>query len=356
MRRISVANAKVGMVLRRPVFDIRGYPVFEENERITPEKLPLLARTGASEIVIDDPRVEDVLVGTMFPAHLEAKAVQALHILIAGAGYGGSYRPDHLVGVRAAVNALVRCVFPEPVGDPDISGSAALEGYDYVHPVKVATLSIFVGRLLGLPELDLVRLGLVAILQNVGYLNLPPGLLEVPGPLNEEQRAYLAGHPTASVDVLKSAGLDEETLNGIAHHHERWNGSGYPDGLKGDAIPLFSRITAIADAFHSLVSKRPYRPAMKRHEAIEFISAFSGELFDPDLASLFTRRIPVYPAGIGVKLNTGEVGIVSNPNVGHIARPVVRVCVVNGRPVPEPYDLDLSRVENMNKLIAEVIV
>lgn len=356
MRRISVANAKVGMVLRRPVFDIRGYPVFEENERITPDKLPLLARTGASEIVIDDPRVEDVLVGTMFPAHLEAKAVQALHVLIAASGYGARYHADHLVGVRAAVNALVRCVFPEPVGDPDISGSIVLEGYDYVHPVKVATLSILVGRLLGLPEPDLVRLGLVAMLQNVGYVNLPPGLLEKPGPFDEEEREYLAGHPRASVDLLEDAGLDDQTLEGIAHHHERWNGSGYPARLKGNAISLFARITAIADAFHSLVSKRPYRPPMKRHEAIEFISAFSGELFDPELAELFTRRIPVYPAGIGVRLNTGEVGIVSNPNIGHIARPVVRVCVLNGRPLQEPYDLDLSAVENMNKLIAEVIL
>jgi HD-GYP domain-containing protein (c-di-GMP phosphodiesterase class II) len=356
MRRVSVTNARVGMVLRRPVFDIRGYPVFEENERITAEKLPLLARTGASEIVIDDPRVEDVLVGTMFPAHLEAKAVQALHVLIAGAGYGSGYRPDHLVGVRAAVNALVRCMFPEPVGDPDISGSMALEGYDYVHPVKVATLSIFVGRLAGLPESDLVRLGLVAMLQNIGYLHLPAGLLEKPGPLDEEEREYLAGHPLASAELLADAGLDDAILRGIAHHHERWNGSGYPGRLKGDAISPYARITAIADAFHSLVSKRPHRPPMKRHEAIEFISAFSGELFDPELASLFTRRIPVYPAGIGVKLDTGEVGIVSDPNIGHIARPVVRVCVVNGRPLQEPYDLDLSAVENMNKLIAEVIL
>ncbi|HXF51197.1 MAG TPA: HD domain-containing phosphohydrolase, partial [Dehalococcoidia bacterium] len=313
-------------------------------------------RTGASEIVIDDPRVEDVLVGTMFPAHLEAKAVQALHVLAAGAGYGAGYRPDHLVGVRAAVNALVRCLFPEPVGDPDLSGSVALEGYDYVHPVKVTTLSLLVGRLLGLSEADLVRLGLVAMLQNVGYLQLPPGLLETPGPLNEEQRVYLEGHPMASVDLLKDAGLDDAVLAGIAQHHERWNGSGYPTRLKGNAISIFARITAIADAFHALVSKRPHRPPMKRHEAIEFISAFSGELFDPELASLFTRRIPVYPAGIGVKLNTGEVGIVSNPNIGHIARPVVRVCVANGRPVQEPYDLDLSQVENMNKLIAEVIL
>lgn len=356
MRRVSVVNAKVGMVLRRPVFDVRGYPVFEENERITPEKLPLLSRTGASEIVIDDPRVEDVLVGTMFPGYLEAKAVQALHVLIASAGYGGGFRADHLIGVRAAVNALVRCLFPEAVGDPDISGSIALEGYDYVHPVKVTTLSLLVGRLIGLSEADLSRLGLVAMLQNVGYLSLPPGLLEKPAPLDEEEREYLAGHPSASVELLKEAGLEGAVLEGIAHHHERWRGGGYPRGLKGGEISLFARITALADGFHALVSKRPYRPPMKRHEAIEFISAFSGDLFDPELAEVFTRKVPVYPAGIGVKLNTGEVGIVSNPNVGHIARPVVRVCAAGGRSLQEPYDLDLSEVHNMNKLIAEVIL
>lgn len=356
MRWVSVANAKVGMVLRRPVFDVRGYPVFEENERITPEKLPLLARTGVSQIVIDDPRVEDVLVSTMFSPYLEAKAVQALHVLIASAGYGSGFRADHLVGVKAAVNALVRCLFTEPVGDPDISGSIALEGYDYIHPVKVATLSLLVGRLIGLSEADLCRLGLVAMLQNVGYLSLPPGLLEKPAPLDEEEREYLAGHPAASVQLLKDAGLDERVLEGIAHHHERWRGGGYPQGLKGNEISLFARIIALADAFHALVSKRPHRPPLKRHEAIEFINAFSGDLFDPELAEVFTRKIPVYPAGIGVRLNTGEVGIVSNPNVGHIARPVVRVCVAGGRALQQPYDLDLSEVHNMSKIITEVIL
>ncbi len=344
------------MVLRRPVFDIRGYPVFEDGEKITADKLPLLARTGASEIVIDDPRVDDVPVGTLFPAYLEAKAVQALHVLNAGAGMGDGFSPAHLVGVRAAVNAMVQCLFPEAIGEPDLSGATVLEGYDYIHPVKVTAASLMIGRMVGMEEHDLVKLGLASMLENVGYHQLPPGILEKPGPLTEEERAYLEQHPVYSVEMLKNSSLDPEVLEAILHHHEQWSGRGYPGKLKGEQINRFARVIALGDAFHALVSKRPHRGPMKRHEALEFASAFSGDLFDPEFSALFARRLPIYPAGIGVRLSGGEIGIVSNPNLGHIARPVVRVCVENGRPVKEPYDLDLSEVQHMTKLIVEVVL
>ena len=92
------------------------------------------------------------------------------------------------------------------------------------------------------------------------------------------------------------------------------------------------------------------------HQAVEFIMAYAAELFDPDLVQLFARQIPIYPTGVTVKLNTGEVGIVSDANLGHIGRPVVRVCFDDEqREVAEPYDLDLSDPDHQDRLVSQVM-
>jgi len=145
-------------------------------------------------------------------------------------------------------------------------------------------------------------------------------------------------------------------IRAIREHHERWDGSGYPAGLRGQEISVLARIIAIGDVYDSLLSKRPYREELRPHEAVQFIADQSGLMFDPDLAAAFSRRIPQYPAGLGVRLTSGHIGIVSRPNAGRLGRPVVRVCVEKGAPVPKPYDIDLSSPEHEDKAIAQVLL
>ena len=194
------------------------------------------------------------------------------------------------------------------------------------------------------------------MLENIGYLSLPPEVMEKDGSLTEEEWQHIRRHPQESATMLAESGLEAEVITAVTQHHERWDGSGYPEGRKGEEISLFARIIALADTFHALLSKRPHRPAFKPHEAVEFIVAYSGAMFDPKLAQIFARRVPQYPAGLGVKLSTGEVGIISDPNIGHIARPIVRICVENGEVVEKPFDLDLSLRESMDKIIIQVLL
>lgn len=156
--------------------------------------------------------------------------------------------------------------------------------------------------------------------------------------------------------MLINSGLSDLALRGIEQHHERWDGSGYPEGRKGDEISPYTQLIAVADTYHAMLSRRPHRPAFKPHEAVEFIVAFSGQLFEPRLSQLFARRMPQYSSGLGVKLSTGEIGIISDPNTGHIARPIVRICFENAKALDEPYDLDLSEKKSMNKVITEVLL
>ncbi len=163
-------------------------------------------------------------------------------------------------------------------------------------------------------------------------------------------------HPQHATTLLANSGLDADVMSAIEQHHERWDGSGYPARRKGDEISPLAQIISLADTYHALLSKRPHRDPLRPHEAVEFVVAYSGELFDPELTQFFARKIPQYPAGLGVRLSTGETGIISNPNLGHIARPIVRICYERGRPLGQPYDLNLADRDCMNKLIVEVLL
>jgi HD-GYP domain-containing protein (c-di-GMP phosphodiesterase class II) len=349
-------RAKPGMVLGRAVYNVRGEEVLVEGTRLTEENVGLLARAGCSEILVKDPRVSDIPVASLFSASLEARAVRSLHALIfSQQGAAGDIPETALTDLRATVHHMAELLFP-PLGDPDLSSSASIQAYDYVHPVKTAEVAMLIGREMGFQLGDVVKLGTAAMLQNVGYLAIPPGILDGPGPLPEPAWVHLKKHPQHAVDLLSSSRLDPDVLRAVIEHHERWNGSGYPKGLKRDEAGLFARILAASDTYHALLSQRSHRPPFKPHEAMEFLVAFSGDLFDPEVTQVFARRVPQYPAGLGVKLSTGEVAIVSNPNLGHIARPIVRICSQDGRPVAKPFDVDLCKREHMDQIITEVLL
>jgi HD-GYP domain-containing protein (c-di-GMP phosphodiesterase class II) len=345
------------MVLKAAVYDVKGVPVIETGTTLTEAKLPLLARSCSAEILIEDSRTEDIPVGAMFSADLEAKASQALNVLmVVNQGVTGGIVKGGLMGLIPPLNRLVSCLYPEMMGEADISGSYSLQGYQYIHPIKTAELAMVIGRFAGADKRELLTLGVSAALMNIGYMALRPGLLEQPRPLEREEWEIVKTHPTHSLDMLKDAGLAKDAMLAIGEHHERWDGKGYPKGLKGHEISLYARILGIADTYVALRSRRPYRKALRPHEAIEFVIAYSGELFDPELVKIFARQIPQYPAGITVILSSGEGGVVSASNPGHVARPVVRVLTVNGVPVREPFDLDLSDPEFQRKVIVEVDV
>lgn len=358
MRRVAVAHARVGMVLGRAVYDTRGRLLLADGDKIQANNLGLLARSGSAEVLVDDPRVADVLVGSLYSAQMEAKAVQALHTVLAfhEGGTDGITQKD-VLAIQPWIQKMAERLYPDVLGDPELSGLMILKGYDYTHPVKVAGLAMLIGRIAGLTQAQVQQVGIAAILENVGYLSLPPELLEQEGPLSpDEQQQYLHQHPAYGVQLLAESGLEPEVVQAVAQHHERWSGGGYPGGRQGDEISIYARLIALADTYHALLSNRPHRRAFKPHEAVEFIVAFSGDAFDPELAKIFARQVPQYPAGLAVKLSTGEVGIVSDPNAGHIARPVVRICFRNGRAVEQPFDLDLSIRECMSTLIVEVLL
>lgn len=166
----------------------------------------------------------------------------------------------------------------------------ALDEKDYYtcyHAEEASYFAMALVSALDLPprDVDAVRLG--AILHDIGKIKIPGEILTKPAALTPEEYALIKQHPTMGAEMLELFDSLKPVALIIRHHHERWDGKGYPDGLRGTEIPLGSRIVTLIDTYHAIVSNRPYRKALSREEAIRRLRAASGEQFDPSLVETF---------------------------------------------------------------------
>lgn len=357
MRRLAARSAKAGMVLGRPVYDSAGNRLFDPTTVLDEARLKTLAAYAVAEVVVEDARVQDVPVQPLFAPELEAEAIQALRQLLTEAA-GQPVLDGRLVAeLERPIFGMTRDLFPDVMGEPNASGAQTDEAYRFARPVRVAGLALMLGRKAGMGMLDLAQVGMAAALMDVGALALPPGTLEVTDSVAGRWAPHVREHPALGARILaKSPRVHEMVVRAVAQHHERWDGSGYPAGLSGTQTCLAARVIGVADGYVEAVSRRPGRAPAMPHEAVEFIMAGSGDLFDPHLAGLFARQVPLYPTGVTVQLNTGEIGIVADSNLGFIGRPSLRVIVDGtGLPLRQPFDLDLAADEHRGRAVARLM-
>jgi len=159
--------------------------------------------------------------------------------------------------------------------------------YTRRHSEEVSRYAVSLGRQIGLTIKELRRLEAACKLHDIGKIAVADSVLTKPGPLDEEEWRIIKVHPVRGAEILQASGFLSDIAEVVRHHHERYDGSGYPDSLKGDEIPFEARIVAVADAFEAMTSERYYRPALTFAQAMEQIEKFAGEQFDPELSHLF---------------------------------------------------------------------
>ena len=171
--------------------------------------------------------------------------------------------------------------------DALIGAVEAKDPYTHGHSRRVAELSTRMGLRLGLEPEALRALHQGAFLHDVGKIGVPDHVLNKPGELTKDEWAWIERHPTTGWDLASRARSLRDSLSAIRHHHERWDGSGYPDGLAGQGIPISGRIVAVADVWDALTSERAYRPAWALDRALSHIAAARAVLFDPACVEAF---------------------------------------------------------------------
>jgi putative nucleotidyltransferase with HDIG domain len=165
----------------------------------------------------------------------------------------------------------------------------AKDSYTNGHSKRVTEISEVIAREIGLKKRDIEKIRLAGMLHDIGKIGVPEAILNKNGKLTDEEFDVVKTHTVCGIRILEGFIRDEEVTSMIRHHHERFSGGGYPDGISGDEISIGARIMAVADAYDAMTSDRPYRKAMTPEKALEQLSANSGTQFDPEIVEAFMK-------------------------------------------------------------------
>jgi len=211
------------------------------------------------------------------------------------------------------------------------------------HIANMLVLSSFLGLKTGMNKSKLRDLGIAAIFCDVGFDALRD-IVDSPSQLSDEEYKKVQAHVAASLEMLENVGtIKEQVIDAIAMHHERTDGSGYPNGLKGEEIVPFAKILGLVDTYAALTHKRPYREGKSAHETLKLLLASLKEGFDYSVMKLLVDKMSIFPIGTIVKLDSGETARVIGVKPGSPLRPVVKIVRdTDDQPLKNGQILDLS--------------
>lgn len=230
---------------------------------------------------------------------------------------------------RLVVNDLLCAIRENNAVAVDINELRICDEYTFKHSVDVATISMIVAKSYGLSEHDIFDIGVSGLLHDIGKSKVPLEILNKPSRLTDDEYAVMKRHPAFGFDILrKRQDLSDRVKIGVLQHHEKENGSGYPLGLTGDRIGIFSKIITVADIYDALVTERPYKEGYSPKDAVEMIMSMTEELNMKAMQS-FLRSIILYPVGSDIMLSNGVRCRVVENNTSFVLRPKV-VSLENG--------------------------
>lgn len=233
------------------------------------------------------------------------------------------------------------------------------DDYTYNHSLGVTILSIAIGLSLAFSRKELYDLALCGLLHDIGKMAVPIEIISKPARLTTEEYEIMKRHAARGAQFLLNHDLaNKKVCGGVLTHHERFDGTGYPNGLSGENIPLFGRIISVADVYDALTSARPYREPSTAPEAIEYIMGGSGKIFDIRVVTAFLKRVSPYPVGCCVKLSNGKTAIVVRQNEFNPLRPVIRLFDQPKVPLDLYYQRELQNIviSNICKVTVDPIL
>ncbi len=303
---------------------------FQARAALAPPGVTITTYSDQVSVEEEVPRAREVV----------ARSNDLLDKLVSDIRLGQSFEIDR---VEEIVDDMVDSI----VRNPDaLMWVARLREQDigtYGHGLQVSVYLTAFGRHLGFPKPHLAVLAQVGLLLDVGKIRLPKDLLEKQGRLTPEEFEAVKAHVQHALDILsQTPNFHADVIEGIAQHHERMNGSGYPRGLVGEEIGVVGRMAGIVDTFVALTNHRPYAAAVSSYEALRSINGWGGDFFHEPLVQQFVSSVGVFPVGSLIELSTGEVAVVVAHNKLRRLKP--RVLVVTGpdkTPVAHPAMIDL---------------
>lgn len=359
LKKISVDQLALGMHLKEFCGSWMEHPFWRTAFVITdPKDIEAILSSSIKEVWIDTAKGDDVAPGettisvadseAQVDAELSVAAAQnretapvrtAAEIIRATKICAQSKRAVNSMFQEArlgkAVNTAGAQRLVEEISDSVVRNPRALislarlktaDDYTYMHSVAVCALMIALARQLGLDAAQTRSAGIAGLLHDLGKALMPMEVLNKPGKLTPEEFAIIKKHPEEGHKMLLgSSGADEIALDVVLHHHEKTDGSGYPEKLTDSEISLFAKMGAVCDVYDAVTSNRPYKAGWDPSESLRRMADWAVGHFDAAVFQAFVKCLGIYPIGSLVKLTSGRLGIVVDQSEKSLLKPLIKV-------------------------------
>ena len=384
LKRISVEQLRLGMHIHELCGSWMDHPFWRGAFLLdNPEDLQIILSTGIKEVWIDGSKglgveggegkqaiaieVETTLAqadttGKMFQRiDIAQEAARAIKICAASRQAVTSMFHEARMGKALSADDALPIV--EEISTSVMRNPGALIGlarlknkddYTYMHSVAVCALMVSLARQLGLDDEQIRLAGLAGLLHDVGKMMIPLTILNKPGKLTDAEFETMKSHPVEGHKMLlEGSGIGEVALDVCLHHHEKVDGSGYPERLTDTQISLFAKMGAVCDVYDAITSNRPYKNGWEPAESLRKMAEWSKGHFDTTIFHAFVKSIGIYPIGSLVRLESGYLGVIIEQTEKSLLTPILMVFFSiksNGRITPEI--LDMSNPTCKDKIVS----
>ncbi|HAL86969.1 MAG TPA: hypothetical protein DCM31_08955 [Deferribacteraceae bacterium] len=372
-RKIHISELKLGMTVNRTEKDGLHFPFFDK-ELTDTRSVNVLKNSGVSYIYIleeqeveedkegelsgrlsqlmsvpletsdyflidSSPAVDDIIQARTIFENIRGKA-RLLLDTVKKNGRVDSHSAEEITGELVEVSTHKPGIFTA------MTHLKNQDDYTYSHSLNVAVISLALGKRLGKSSDELKTICLCGLLHDVGMTRISEQIITKPGKLTEDEYSEIKKHPEYGYKILNNGVLPPETATVALQHHEKSDGSGYPFGLHERQISNITKIISIADVYDAITSKKAYNHERTPSEALKILFSWSGKHFNETLVKFFINTIGIYPVGTLVMLDSGELGIILEPNKKDLTRPKVLVVTDEKRDkLDKSHIFDLARYD-----------
>lgn len=346
MRAVPTNYIKGEVTLAENLYNKEGAVLLRNGAKLSEKQIKQINQAGIFTVYISDQYSPDMDLDRIVDINMRIRGVNLIREIYEKVGQGKNISKDfdRLGDLFEDVYDEILLAKNRQINYIDIK---SVDNYTYGHALNVAILAILLGMECDVKMPQLKTLFIGAALMDIGMMIIPKEQYQRDVPLTDIQIKMVQQHVTLGYEYLKHISeADAFIKNSSLTHHERHDGSGYPRGLKGTAIHLFSRIISLCDVYDAMTSDRIYRGAVPPNEALEYLMGNAGQLFDFEITEKFCKKINPYPVGSLVKLNTGDIAVVKEAVPDMPLRPVISI-INNVGPKLVMKDVDLIEKRNL---------